>query len=216
MTTRFLTSPRSFSGVVTTLMLMQLCAPLMAAEVVKLVGAGASFPAPLYQRWFRDYYHAHPSIQVDYQAIGSGGGLTNFIEKRLDFAGSDLPISPEKIAQVEDGVVQIPLTAGAIVLGYNLPGVAELKLSREAVAGIFLGKVERWNDPAIAATNAGIELPDLPVAVVARTDSSGTTYVITRHLSAISVEFAQAVGQTMTPAWPVYSAMKTTLVSGTA
>lgn len=179
-----------------------LSSPLLAADVVNLTGAGASFPAPLYQRWFRDYYRMHPNVRMDYQAIGSGGGIANFIAGTIDFAGSDLPMSSEDAARVAGGIVQLPMTAGAIVLAYNLPGIDDLKLSREAVAGIFLGKVERWDDPIIRAANDGIELPDKPVTVVTRADASGTTFVVTRHLNAISEEFAKTVGITMTPLWP--------------
>jgi phosphate transport system substrate-binding protein len=179
-----------------------LSVPVAAAEVVKLTGAGASFPAPLYQRWFRDYFLAQPDVRVDYQAIGTGGGIENFIGGRLDFAGSDLPLTEEAAEKVEGGVVQIPMTAGAVVMTYHLPGIDGLKLSREAIAGIFLGKVARWNDPLIAAANPGVQLPDRPITVVTRADSSGTTFVMTRHLSAISPGFAESVGVTMTPVWP--------------
>jgi phosphate transport system substrate-binding protein len=174
----------------------------MAADVIKLSGAGASFPAPLYQRWARDYFLAHPDVRVDYQAIGSGGGIENFIGGRLDFAGSDLPLTEEGAAQVEGGIVQLPMAAGAVVMTYNLPGIEGLRLSREAIAAIFLGKIAAWNDPLIAGANPGVTLPDTPVIVVARADASGTTFVATRHLSAISAEFAETVGATMAPVWP--------------
>jgi phosphate transport system substrate-binding protein len=204
----------SASLAVASIMLASLCSPLMAGQVVKLTGAGASFPAPLYQRWFRDYFLAHTNVHVDYQAIGSGGGIANFIEGRLDFAGSDLPMTVAQADRVEGGGVQIPMTAGAVVMVYNLPGVDGLKLPREAVAGIFLGKVERWNDPIIRAANAGVELPDRPITVVARAGSSGTTYVTTRHLSAISEEFAKTVGVTMTPVWPKILKERGALIRG--
>ena len=173
-----------------------------AAETIKIVGAGASFPAPLYLRWFRDYYLAHPNVQIDYQAIGSGGGIANLINGTIDFAGSDLPMTAEDAARIPGGIVQIPLTAGAIVIAYNLPGVDGLKLSREAIAGIFLGKIARWNDPLIVANNPGATLPDLPIFVVARGDASGTSFVTARHLDAISEEFENTVGVEMNPAWP--------------
>jgi len=183
--------PRSLvSLAVSALWLTSLPSPLMANEVVKLTGAGASFPAPLYQRWFRDYYLAHPNVRVDYQAIGSGGGVENFLGGRLDFTGSDLPLSGKDAAKAEGRVVQIPVTAGAVVMAYNLPGIDGLKLSRDALSGIFLGKVEKWNDPLIQKANEGVELPDRPVTLVARADSSGTTLATTRHLSAINEEFA--------------------------
>jgi phosphate transport system substrate-binding protein len=131
----------------------------VGAEEVKLYGAGASFPAPLYLCWFRDYYLAHPKVRVDYQAIGSGGGRAGLFAGRLDFAGSDVPMAPDEAQQVDGGVVQLPMTAGAIVLAYNLPGISELRLSREALSGIFLGKIQRWNDPMIAAANPDVQLP---------------------------------------------------------
>lgn len=188
--------------------------PLLAADKTKLTGAGASFPAPLYQRWFRDYFLAHPEVRIDYQAIGSGGGIANFIGGRLDFAGSDLPMTGETVAQVEGGALQIPMTAGAVVMTYNLPGIDALKLSREAVSGIFLGKIEKWNHPLIAAHNEGVDLPDLAITLVTRADSSGTTFVTTRHLGAISAEFAETVGRTMTPVWPKVLQERGALIRG--
>ncbi|MCP5197117.1 MAG: phosphate ABC transporter substrate-binding protein PstS [Gammaproteobacteria bacterium] len=180
------------------------CLPLVAiaADVIRVNGAGASFPAPLYQRWFRDYYLAHPEVMVDYQAIGSGAGMTNLLKKRLDFAGSDLAMSEQEMVETDVPVVQIPMTAGAVVLIYHLEGIDRLRLSREAVAGIFLGTVTHWNDPLIAAANPGVMLPKNPIALVTRADSSGTTFVMTRHLSAISQNFSEQVGVTMTPQWP--------------
>jgi phosphate transport system substrate-binding protein len=122
------------------LLLLTLGGPAEASGVVKVYGAGATFPAPLYLRWFRDYHLAHPAAQVDHQTIGSGGGRASFIAGRLDFAGSDVPMTSKAGRQVKGGLVQIPMVAGAIVLAYNLPGTPHLRLSREALAGIFLGK----------------------------------------------------------------------------
>lgn len=173
-----------------------------AEGTIRLTGAGASFPAPLYLRWFRDYYRAHPKVRADYQAIGSGAGVASFIDGRLDFAGSDIRLTPQQIAQADSGVVQIPMTAGAVVLIYNLPGIEGIRLSRAALAGIFSGRIARWDDPLVAANNPVIELPDEPVTVVVRSDASGTTYVMTRYLSAIEPTFAESVGSTMTPVWP--------------
>lgn len=173
------------------------------AADVRLTGAGGTFPAPLYEKWFKDYHGLHQNILVDYQAVGSGSGVRNFINKTVDFGASDAAMTPEEIAQVKDGAVLLPMTAGSIVLAYNLPGVPELKLSRQAYAGIFLGKVTKWNDPLIAKTNPGVKLPDSPINVIERADSSGTTNVFTRHLSAISPEFAKSVGINNMPSWPV-------------
>lgn len=171
--------------------------------IVKLQGAGASFPAPLYTKWFKTYSQNHPDAQIDYQSIGSGGGVKNFIDKTIDFGASDAAMTPEEIAKVQGGAVILPMTAGTIVLTYNLEGVKELKLSRKAYAGIFLGKVKTWNDPLIAASNPGVELPATPINVVVRADSSGTSFVFSKHLSAVSEEFAQNPGTNKMPNWPV-------------
>jgi len=170
---------------------------------VKLQGAGASFPAPLYQKWFKEYSGAHPNVQVDYQSVGSGSGVKSFMDKTVDFAASDAAMKPEDIAKVEGGVQLLPMTAGSIVLAYNLKDLPNLRLSRDAYVGIFLGKVTKWNDPLIAKSNPDTKLPDLPVNVVVRADGSGTTYVFTKHLSAISPEFQKTVGVNTMPAWPV-------------
>lgn len=170
---------------------------------VRLTGAGASFPAPLYNKWFKDCHALHQNVQVDYQSVGSGSGVKNFINKTVDFGASDAAMTAEEIAQVPVGVQLLPMTAGSIVLAYNLEGVPELKLSREAYAGIFLGKVTKWNDPLIAKTNPDAKLPDSPVNVIVRADSSGTTNVFTRHLAAISPEFAKNPGINNMPNWSV-------------
>ena len=170
---------------------------------VKLQGAGASFPAPLYSKWFKTYSGSHDGVQIDYQSVGSGSGVKAVIDKTVDFGASDAAMSPEEIAQVPGGVQLLPMTAGSIVLSYNLEGVASLKLSRKAYAGIFLGTVKNWNDPAITASNPGVKLPDEPINVVVRADSSGTTYVFTKHLSTISPEFAKSPGTNKMPNWPV-------------
>ncbi len=188
--------------------------PSLASDPIKIHGAGASFPAPLYQRWFRDYFLAHPNIQVDYQPIGSGPGVNSFIEGRLDFAGSDQPLTGELAQRAGDNVLQLPLTAGAVVLTYNLPGIDGLRLSREALAGIFLGSIARWNDPLILAANPGVEVPDLPIVVVTRVDASGTTLVMTQHLSAISEAFAKQVGESQSPAWPALLLERGGLIRG--
>lgn len=173
------------------------------ATSVKLQGAGASFPAPLYSKWFKDYSAAHPDIQVDYQSIGSGGGVKSFMDKTVDFAASDAAMKPEDMAKVDGGVQLVPMTAGAIVLAYNLPDVPNLRLSREDYAGIFLGKIKKWNDHAIEKVNPGVKLPDQPINVVVRADSSGTTFVFSKHLSSISPEFDKSVGTNNMPNWPV-------------
>jgi phosphate transport system substrate-binding protein len=172
-------------------------------NAVKLQGAGASFPAPLYLKWFKTYNGAHPNVQVDYQSIGSGGGVKSFMDRTVDFAASDAAMKPDDMAKVDGGVQLVPMTAGSIVLAYNLNGVPSLRLSREAYSGIFLGKVTKWTDPIIAKENPGVKLPSEPVNVVVRADSSGTTFVFSQHLSAVSPEFAKSVGTNNMPNWPV-------------
>ena len=172
-------------------------------SAVKLQGAGASFPAPLYSKWFKDYGAAHSNVQIDYQSVGSGSGVKSFIDKTVDFGASDAAMTPEEIGRVDVGAQLLPMTAGSIVLTYNLEGVTDLKLPRKAYVGIFLGTVKKWNDPLIAKANPGTKLPDKPINVVVRADSSGTTYVFTKHLSAISEEFAKSPGVNKMPNWAV-------------
>jgi phosphate transport system substrate-binding protein len=170
---------------------------------VTLQGAGASFPAPLYNRWFKAYSAAHQNTLVDYQSVGSGGGVKSVIDHTVDFGASDAAMKEEDMAKVPEGVRLFPMTAGSIVLAYNLPNVGQLKLPRKAYASMFLGSITRWNDPSIAAANPGVTLPDLPINVVVRADSSGTSFVFSQHLSAISEEFHSRVGANTMPNWPV-------------
>ncbi|QDV70538.1 Phosphate-binding protein PstS precursor [Rosistilla carotiformis] len=169
---------------------------------VKLTGSGASFPFPLYDRWFKEFSRANDGVKVDYQAKGSGAGIKDFTNGTVDFGASDAAMSDEEIAAVSQGVQLLPMTAGEVVLAYNLPGVSELKLSRDAYIGIFLGKVTNWTDPAIVEANPGVKLPDQDITVVRRADSSGTTYVFTQHLSAISEDWANGPGTGKTVVWP--------------
>ncbi len=177
-------------------------APGSSAAAVKLQGAGASFPAPLYGKWFKAYSGAHQNVQVDYQSVGSGGGVKSVVDHTVDFGASDAAMTPQDMAKVDGGVQLFPMTAGSIVLAYNLKEVEHLKLSRKAYAGVFLGKVKRWNDPLIAAANPDAKLPDLPINVVVRADSSGTSFVFSKHLSAMSDEFNTGVGANTMPNWP--------------
>ncbi len=172
-------------------------------QFVSLNGAGATFPAPLYSKWAKDYHALHQNVQVDYQSVGSGAGIKNFMDRTVDFGASDAAMTPEQISKVDGGAQLLPMTAGSIVLSYNLKGMPELKLSREAYAGIFLGKVKKWNDPLITKTNPGVKLPDSPIHVVVRSDGSGTTYVFSQHLSAISPEWAKSPGFGTMVDWPV-------------
>ncbi len=172
------------------------------AGKVRITGSGASFPFPIYSTWFKTYSRAHPGIIVDYQAKGSGAGIRDFINHTVDFAASDAAMNDKEIAQVKEGVQLLPMIAGEIVLSYNLEGVKELKLPRDVYPAIFLGKITRWNDPAIARANPGVKLPDKPITVVRRADSSGTTFVFTTHLSAVSQEWKNGPGVGKTVKWP--------------
>jgi phosphate transport system substrate-binding protein len=172
-------------------------------ESVKLQGAGASFPAPLYLKWFKSYSTTKPNIQVDYQSVGSGSGVKSFMDRTVDFAASDAAMKPEDMAKVDGGVQLLPMTAGSIVLAHSLKDVSNLKLSREAYVGIFSGKITKWNDPAIASANPDAKLPDAPINVIVRADSSGTTFVFTKHLSTVSKEFEKNIGVNNMPNWPV-------------
>ncbi|MGB7791269.1 MAG: phosphate ABC transporter substrate-binding protein PstS [Terrimicrobiaceae bacterium] len=174
-----------------------------SATAQQLSGAGATFPAPLYQRWAVEYNKLQPKVQVNYQSVGSGAGVKQFIQGTVDFGASDAAMSDEEIAKVKQGAVMIPATAGSIVIAYNLPDVTDLKFSRDAYAAIFLGKVTKWNDPAIAKDNPGVKLPDLPINVAVRSDGSGTTFVFTKHLAAINKDFADEVGSDKSVTWPV-------------
>jgi phosphate transport system substrate-binding protein len=182
------------------------CAPVSG---VTLQGAGATFPAPLYKRWFLEYYKQHPDVRINYQAIGSGAGIRQFTEGLVSFGASDAYLSDEEIAKVprERGLVLLPMTAGNIVLCYNVPGAPDdLCLTRQAYADLFLGKITSWADPAIAAANPGVYLPDLPVTIVRRAESSGTTNAFTSHLSAISDAWKKdngGPGKGKSITWPV-------------
>src|SRR5215831_16132168 len=184
-------------------MLLVLSIPLAEAqERVRLTGSGASFPFPLYSAWFKSFSNTNKGVVVDYQSKGSGAGIQDFINRTVDFAASDAAMTDEEIAKVKDGVVLIPITAGTIVLAYNLPGVTQLKLPHDVYPDIFLGKITKWSDPRVAAANPGVKLPDLPITVVRRSDASGTNFVFTKHLSAVSPAFAKQVGFGTTVEWP--------------
>ena len=170
---------------------------------VHVTGLGASFPAPLYQNWAVALNRLHPHIRVDYQSQGSGAGVENFIRGNVDFAASDVAMRDEDMAKVPRGVLTLPMTAGSIVLAYHLPGVPTgLKLSRAVYVGIFSGHIRRWNDPQIQVLNPGVALPDWGITVVHRADGSGTTAVLTGHLSAISPAWKQTFGEGTTIQWP--------------
>jgi len=190
------------TAVITVLMTLLLITPGLAQEKIRLIGSGASFPFPLYSVWFKDFSRATKNVTVDYQAKGSGAGVQDFINHTVDFAASDAAMTAEEIAKVEGGVVLLPMTAGVIVLTYNLPGIKGLKLSRDVYPDIFLGKITKWSDPRLTKANPDLKLPDLPITVVRRSDSSGTTFVFTKHLSAISEAWRNGPGTGTTVQWP--------------
>ncbi|KYC40053.1 phosphate ABC transporter substrate-binding protein [Scytonema hofmannii PCC 7110] len=170
---------------------------------VSLTGAGASFPAPLYTAWFQGLNQKYPSLQVNYQSVGSGAGVEQFIKGTVDFGASDVAMKDEEIKKVDRGVLLLPMTAGSIVLAYNLTGVdQQIKLPREVYTNIFLGNIKTWNDPKITAANPGVNLPNTPITIVHRSDGSGTTGVFTDHLSAVSPEWKSKVGSGKTVSWP--------------
>ena len=176
---------------------------------VLLQGAGATFPSPLYKKWFATYQQAHPQTAITYDSVGSGEGMRRFVgrnvtdEDKVDFGASDAALQDNDIAQVPEGVVMVPVTAGGVVLAYNLPDVTQdLKLSRRAYTGIFLGEIKNWNDPLIAAANPGVKLPKLTLVTVVRQDSSGTTFAFTKHLDAISEKWRSQYGPSTLVDWP--------------
>ena len=170
---------------------------------LSIQGAGATFPAPLYKRWIREYEQLHHDVVLDYDAVGSGAGIRQFMEKSVDFGASDAAMTDDEMMRVPQGVQLVPVTAGIVVLAYNVPGVGEgLKLSREAYAGIFLGEIKSWDDPRIAAVNSGLALPKLPIAIVTRHDSSGTTFAFTNNLSAVSAKWRTGPGVGTSLQWP--------------
>jgi phosphate transport system substrate-binding protein len=175
---------------------------------VTIQGAGATFPAPLYKRWFLEYYKLHPEVRVNYQAIGSGAGIRQFTEGLTVFGASDAAMSKTEVEAFQkqrgSDVLLVPMTAGSVVLSYNVPGVKDLKLTRRAYLRIFLGEITNWNDKAIAETNPGLNLPNLDITVVRRADSSGTTYAFTNHLKAagdnVGIKWTPGVGKSVV--WP--------------
>jgi phosphate transport system substrate-binding protein len=171
---------------------------------VSLTGAGATFPAPLYQKWASDYSKLHSNIRVNYQSIGSGGGIKQITEKTVDFGATDGPMTEEQLKKAP-GILHIPMTMGAVVPIYNLSGVGAEKplvFNGPLLADLFLGKITKWNDPRLAALNPGVALPDKPVTVVHRSDGSGTTYIWVDYLSKVSKEWEAGPGKSTTVNWP--------------
>jgi len=178
-------------------------APGQAQDRLRLTGSGASFPFPIYSAWFKAFRAKQNSVTVDYQAKGSGAGIQDFVNRTVDFAASDAAMTDAEMAKVPGGVQLLPMTAGEIVLAYNIPGNPKgLKLPRDVYAGIFLGTITKWSDPKLKAANPGVNLPDTDITVVRRADASGTTFVFTQHLSAISEAWKKGPGFGTTVNWP--------------
>ena len=170
---------------------------------VTLNGAGATFPYPLYSKWMAEYNRQHPDVRINYQSIGSGGGIRQITAGTVDFGATDAPMTDDERTKAPKKLLHIPMTIGAVVITYNVPGLsAPLKLTQDVVADIFLGKISKWNDPRITESNAGVNLPDKDISVVFRTDGSGTTAVFTDFLASASPEFKDKVGAGKSVKWP--------------
>jgi phosphate transport system substrate-binding protein len=169
-----------------------------------LNAAGATFPYPIYSKWFDEYHKVHPNVQINYQSIGSGGGIRQLLDKTVDFGASDGPMTDDQLKQAGFKVLHFPTVLGAAVPSYNIPGLtAELKFTPEALAGIYLGNVTKWNDPAIAGANPGVKLPAEDIVVLHRSDGSGTTYIWSDYLSKVSDDWKSKVGTNTSVNWPV-------------
>src|SRR5215472_7049234 len=181
---------------------------LLAQATLSITGAGATFPYPMYSKWFDEYHKKNPNVEINYQSIGSGGGIKQVTEGTVDFGATDGPMNDDQLKAYQDkhgsGILHFPTVLGAVVPTYNIPGVtASLNFTPEALAGIYLGKVTKWNDPQIAGANKGISLPGDDIIVVHRAESSGTTYVWTDFLSKVSEEWKTKVGKSTAVKWPV-------------
>jgi phosphate transport system substrate-binding protein len=167
-------------------------------------GAGATFPYPIYSKWFSEYAKVDPSVKFNYQSIGSGGGIKQITAQTVDFGASDKPLSDAELAAAPGKLLHIPTVMGAVVVTYNIPGIGKgLKLTPEVVSGIYLGKVKKWNDPAIASANKGIKMPNEPIVVVHRSDGSGTTSIFTNYLCKVNKEWNDRIGTGTSVNWPV-------------
>ncbi|QNP28633.1 phosphate ABC transporter substrate-binding protein PstS [Cylindrospermopsis curvispora] len=184
--------------------------PLLTAiaQAETLNGAGATFPAPLYERYAREVRKKHPELKVNYQAIGSGGGIRQTIAGTVDFGASDAAMKDDEIAKVKNGVILVPTAGGAVSVVYNLPGVNRLRLSRKTLPDIFSGKITNWNDQQIKADNPGVNLPNQPIRFAVRADGSGTTFIFTNHLSSINPYFKGRIGANTAPKWTLPNVLK--------
>src|ERR1051326_7877553 len=166
-----------------------------------LNGAGATFPYPIYSKWFAEYHKAHPEVSFNYQSIGSGGGIAQVTAQTVDFGASDGPMTDQQLAAAKRPVFHLPTVLGSVVPAFNVPGVTELRFSGPTLAGIYLGKITNWNDKAIAADNPGAKLPNKDIVVIHRSDGSGTTYIFTDYLSKVSPEWAGGPSKATSVRW---------------
>jgi phosphate transport system substrate-binding protein len=176
---------------------------MVSAQAQKLTGAGATFPEPIYGKWFSEYSAAHPGVEINYQAIGSGGGVRQMTAGLVDFGASDMPVTDVQLAASKIKLTHIPTVLGAVVPSFNVPGVNDIKFDPSVLADIYLGKITNWNDGRIAKDNPGVSLPNLKIIVVHRSDGSGTTYIFTDYLSKVSSDWANGPGRGASPSWPV-------------
>jgi phosphate transport system substrate-binding protein len=184
------------------LLCLALAAPALGQTTLN--GAGATFPYPMYSKWFSEYHKAHPEVEINYQPIGSGGGIRQVLAGTVDFGGSDATMSDEQLSQAKIKILHIPTVLGAVVPAYNIPGVSgEVKFTAQALAGIFLGKITSWNDPAIAEANPGVNFPNQPIVVIHRSDGSGTSFIFTDYLSKISPDWQSGPSKGASIKWPV-------------
>ncbi len=182
--------------------------PVLSSAQTLINGAGATFPYPIYSKWFSEYKNLHPDVQINYQSIGSGGGIKQVTEGTVDFGATDGPMNEEQLQDFQkkhnSGILHFPTVMGAVVVTYNISGITEsLNLTPEAISGIFLGKITRWNDPALATANPKVKLPATDIVVVHRSDGSGTSYCWTDYLSKVSDEWKTKVGKGTSVNWPV-------------
>jgi phosphate transport system substrate-binding protein len=173
-----------------------------ASAQMMINGAGATFPYPIYSKWFDEYTKVDPSVRFNYQSIGSGGGQKQIMAQTVDFGASDGPMSDDNLKKAPGKLLHIPTVAGAVVITYNLEGAPALKFDGETIARIFLGQIKKWNDPMIASTNPGVKLPDKDIVVVHRSDGSGTTFIFTDYLSKVSPEWKSKAGNNTSVSWP--------------
>ncbi len=173
-----------------------------AAQAQNLTGAGATFPYPIYSKWFTEYSSAHPGVKVNYQSIGSGGGISQVTKGTVDFGASDMPMTDDMLSSSKVKLIHIPTVLGAVVPVFNVPGVSDLRFSGETLADIYLGKVATWSDPEIAKDNPGVHLPDQKIIVVHRSDGSGTSFIFTDYLSKVNKDWASGPGKGTSPSWP--------------